>query len=69
MMCYTLIQAAITGDAIAAQEVLDYFDSYIDSLCMRPILYDGGRRSYQLDTLMKTQLQGKLLLAIMKFKL
>ncbi|WP_164437855.1 helix-turn-helix domain-containing protein, partial [Streptococcus equi] len=49
--------------------VLAYFDSYIDSMCIRPIVYDNSRRSYQLDILMKTELQGKLLRAIVKFKL
>ncbi|MEW4402874.1 helix-turn-helix domain-containing protein [Enterococcus sp. AN402] len=69
MITYTMIKAATKDDMSATQEILCYFDSYIDCLCMHPFVYDNGRVEYCVDTLMKTQLQGKLLQAIIKFKL
>lgn len=67
-MSYELVEAATSGDAVAMQAVLEYFDGYIDRLCTHAYLDDSGRVDYGVDTLRKTQLQGKLLAAMLRFK-
>lgn len=67
MITYHVIVQATKGDALAAQQVLNHFDAYTNSLCKHPFIYDNGRTEYGVDTYMKTYLQGKLLEAIMKF--
>lgn len=66
-MTYETVVAATTGDPVAAREVLDYFDGYIDSLCTHAFVYDGGRVEYAVDTQMKTYLQNRLLNAMLAF--
>lgn len=69
MLSYEVMVAAVGGDPVAAREVLDYFDGYIDRLCTHAYVDDAGRVSYGVDTQRKTQLQGKLLTAMLSFKL
>lgn len=69
MITYEVMVAATMGDPVAAEEVLKYFDGYIDHLCTHPFIDETGRFSYGVDTTRKTQLQGKLLTAMMRFKL
>lgn len=67
-MSYELMAAAVGGDAAAMQAVLDYFDGYMDQLCTHAFLDERGHVDYGVDTLRKTQLQGKLLAAMLRFK-
>lgn len=67
MMSYETMIAAIDGNPLAAKAVLDYFDDFIDYLCTGPCVTDSGVVVYGVDMLMKTQLQGKLLHAMLKF--
>ena len=69
MITYEVMVAATMGDPVAAEEVLKYFDGYIENLCTHPFIDETGRISYGVDTTRKTQLQGKLLTAMMRFKL
>lgn len=69
MITYEVMVAATMGDPVAAEQVLRYFDGYIDRLCTHPFVDEGGRVTYGVDTARKTQLQGKLLAAMMRFKL
>lgn len=66
-MSYETMVAATKGDPAAAQEVLAHFNGYIDRLCTHAYIDEGGRVSYGVDTTMKTQLQGKLLRAMLSF--
>lgn len=66
-MSYETVVAAIGGDPVAAEDVLAYFDGYIDRLCTHAYVDDAGHMSYGLDIDRKTQLQGKLLRAILRF--
>ena len=68
MMSYEVIVSAVSGDPIAMEEVLAYFDGYIDQLCTHAFLDELGRVEYGADTLRKTQLQGKLLAAMLRFE-
>lgn len=67
-MSYELVVAATSGDAVAMRAVLDYFDGYIDRLCTHAYLDGYGHVEYGVDTLRKTQLQGKLLAAMLRFE-
>lgn len=69
MITYHTIRQASEGDILASQEVLQHFDAYINILCTHLFLYENGRREYTVDTIMKSHLQGKLLEAVIKFKL
>lgn len=60
--------AAVSGDPVAMQKVLAYFDGYMDQLCTHAFLDESGRVEYGVDTLRKTQLQGKLLAAMLRFE-
>lgn len=48
---------------------LDYFDGYINRLCTHAYLDEMGHVDYGVDTTWKTQLQGKLLIAMLRFKM
>lgn len=69
MLSYETVAAAVEGDPVAMREVLVYFDGYIDRLCTHAYVGETGRVDYGVDTQMKTQLQGKLLSAMLRFKL
>lgn len=68
MISYETILAATQGEPLAILEVLAAFDHLIDSLCTSPYVEGGGRVRYEVDTQMKTELQGKLIQAILRFK-
>lgn len=68
-MSYEVMACAVSGDPIAMQEVLDYFDGYINRLCTHAYLDEMGHADYGVDTTWKTQLQGKLLVAMLRFKM
>lgn len=67
MLEYETVARATTGDPLAADEVLRYFDSTINRLCTHPVIYGDGHTENGVDLLMKTQLQGKLLQAMLRF--
>lgn len=68
MMSYEVMVKAVSGDPVAMEQVLSYFDGYIDQLCTHAFLEESGRVEYGVDTLRKTQLQGKLLAAMLRFE-
>lgn len=67
MITYEIVVAATMGDPVAMQQVLEHFDGYMDRLCAHPFVDEGGYVTYGVDTVRKTQLQGKLLAAILRF--
>lgn len=67
MITYETVFNATQGEPLAVLEVLEAFDSFIDSLCTLPYLESGGRVRYDVDTQMKTELQGRLMQAILRF--
>lgn len=68
MITYETMLAAIKGDLVASEVVLEYFDGYINRLCTHAFVDEAGIISYGVDTQRKTYLQGRLLVAIMRFK-
>lgn len=69
MLDYETVAAAVQGEPLAAGKVLAYFDGYINRLCTHSYVDEAGRVDYGVDTQMKTQLQGRLLSAMLHFKL
>lgn len=67
-MTYEIVLAATNGDPVAAQEVLDYFDATINRLCTHAFIDESGHTEYGVDTQMKTEMQGRLLSAVLHFK-
>ena len=60
-----VIEAARAGDAGAVEQVLQYYDGYINKLCTRT-LYDGcGQPHVRVDEYMKRRLQSRLIWAIL----
>ena len=60
----SVMEAAHAGDAIAMEQVLRYYECYINKLCTRT-LYDGNGISYVcVDEYMKRRLEIKLIHAI-----
>lgn len=68
-MDYEVVVAAVHGDPLAMETVLAYFDACIDRLCTHAYVDAAGRIDYGVDTLRKTQLQGKLIAAVLRFEL
>ena len=59
-----VIEAARAGDTEAMEQVLCYYDGYINKLCTR-MLYDNyGQPHVCVDEYMKHRLQNKLIYAI-----
>ena len=59
-----VIEAARAGDAGAVEQVLQYYNGYINKLCTRT-LYDGsGQPQICIDEYMKRRLQIKLIHSI-----
>lgn len=68
MISYETMLAAMDGDPVAAENILAYFDGYIDRLCTHAFVDETGRVTYDVDTQRKTYLQGRLLAAILRYK-
>lgn len=60
----TVIDAACAGDAGAMEQVLRYYDGYINKLCTRTLYDDYGQPHVCVDEYMKHRLQNKLVYAI-----
>lgn len=66
---YSLICAAAKGDAKAQEQILNYYDDYINSLATVVIENEYGEKIKFIDEDLKSQLQLKLLEATMKWRL
>ena len=64
-----LIQAAIEGDAEAINQVLSYFQPFINSECKREYKDEFGRVHYVADEYMKRRMETKLITKILDFKI
>ena len=63
-LSYDLIQRAIHGDPEALEEILLYYDAYINALVTYETTRPDGRTYRQVDEDMKVEVQMKLLDAI-----
>ena len=68
MLTYETVVAATEGCLLETTEVLDFFNGFIDRLCTQPFVDACGHVERGVDMYMKSYLQGKLLRAILRFK-
>lgn len=61
-----VIEAARAGDAGAMEQVLRYYDGYINKLCTRKLYDKNGVPHIRVDEVMKHRLQAKLTQATVK---
>lgn len=66
---FETIQAAIEGDAEAINQVLSYFQPFINSECKREYKDEFGRIHYVTDEYMKRRMETKLITKILDFKI
>ena len=60
-----VIEAARAGDAGAVEQVLRYYEGYINKLCTRMVYDESGCPRACLDEYMKSRLENKLIRAIL----
>lgn len=66
---FETIQAAIEGDAEAINQILCYFQPFIQSECKREYVDEFGRTYYVTDEYMKRRLETKLITKILDFEI
>ena len=66
---FEIIQAAIEGDAEAINQILSYFQPFINSECKREYKDEFGRIHYVTDEYMKRRLETKLITKILNFEI
>ena len=60
-----VIEVARAGDAGAVEQVLQYYNSYINKLCTRTLSDLDGTPHVRVDEYMKRRLQSRLIRAIL----
>ena len=60
-----VIEVARAGDAGAVEQVLQYYNSYINKLCTRTLYDLDGTPRVRVDEYMKRRLQSRLIRAIL----
>lgn len=60
-----VIEAARAGDAEAVEQVLRYYEGYINKLCTRTVYDESGCPHVYLDEYMKSRLENKLIRAVL----
>lgn len=66
---FQIIEAAIAGDAVAINQIVEYFQPYINSKCQRKFIDESGRAQYGIDEYMKRRMETKLITKILDFKI
>ena len=64
-----VIFSAISGDEKALQEIVQHYDHYIDRLFSRELYDRYGNIYIYRDSVLKTELQNKLISGILKFRI
>lgn len=66
---FETIQSAIEGDAEAINQILSYFQPFIQSECKREYRDEFGQLHYVTDEYMKRRMETKLIMKILDFKI
>ena len=66
---FEIIQAAIQGDADSINQVVSYFQPYINARCKRKFKDEFGNVQYVTDEYMKRRMETKLITKILDFKI
>ena len=68
-IAFEVIEDAIGGDAVAINQIIDYFQPYINSRCPRKFIDESGRTTYGIDDYMTRRMETKLITKILGFKI
>lgn len=68
-IAFDVIKAAIAGDAVAINQIVDYFQPYINSRCRRKFIDESGQARYGIDEYMKRRMETKLITKILSFEI
>ena len=63
-IAFEVIEAAIGGDAVAINQIIDYFQPYINSRCRRKFIDESGRTRYGIDEYMKRRMETTALILL-----
>lgn len=66
---FEVIDAAIRGDVESINQILLYFQPYIEDQCKRKFINEFGMVQYVVDEHMKRRLETKLITKILDFKI
>ena len=66
---YEIIQTAIRGDVDSINQIITYFQPYINARCKRRFKDEFGQEQYVTDEYMKRRLETKLITKILDFKI
>lgn len=66
---FEIIEAAINGDADSINQIVSYFQSFIESKCRRKFKDEFGRIHYEIDEYMKRRMETKLITKILDFEI
>lgn len=66
---FDVIQTAIQGDADSINQIISYFQPYINARCRRKFKDEFGHEHYIMDEYMKRRLETKLITKILDFKI
>ena len=66
---FEAIEAAISGDADSINQVISYFQPFIESKCRRKFKDEFGRIYYEVDEYMKRRMETKLITKILDFEI
>lgn len=48
-VAFEVIEAAVAGDVVAINQIVDYFQPYINSRCRRKFIDESGQIKYGID--------------------
>lgn len=68
-VAFEVIEAAIAGDVVAINQIVDYFQPYINSRCRRKFIDESGQVKYGIDEYMKRRMETKLITKILSFEI
>ncbi len=68
-VAFEIIEAAIAGDAVALNQIVDYLQPYINSRCWRKYIDESGQIRYGIDEYMKQRMETKLITKILSFEI
>lgn len=66
---FEIIEVAISGDADSINQVVSYFQAFIESKCRRKYKDEFGRIHYEIDEYMKRRMETKLITKILDFSI
>ncbi|RHS60990.1 helix-turn-helix domain-containing protein [Ruminococcus sp. AM45-9BH] len=69
LLIYDVIESAVSGDMLAVSEVVEHYRNYILKLSTRKYVDSYGKVSYVVDEVLRGNLENKLMIKILNFKL